>query len=626
MRATYSPEDNKLRLRSENRLDEETVERLKAAGFRWAPIQKLWVCPAWSPGRATVLESIAGEIEDEDVSLVERATERAERFEDRGEARKAAAIATKQAADDIAGGIPFGQPILVGHHSQRRAEKDAEKIESGIKKAVKLWESSQYWTDRAAGAIQAAKYKEKPAVRARRIKSIESDLRSATRDRDRCELWLQAWKAIDAGLTQEAAVAVAGKQGISASFPLDKYPRKNETASRYEGSMSIYSALCDEIITPEQARDICVGLCNREIATANAWIAHHENRLAYERAMLAESGGLVADRKKPEVGGAIRFWASRGGFWFLVKKVNKVSVTVLDVWNEGGRSFPRKAQLDEITGVMARAEVDAARAAGRLVNESERGFLLVTAAPEPLPKPPAVEPDATTREFEALADAVRGRQPLVQTVVADQLFETPDALADRLVDMANIRPGDRVLEPSAGTGSLLRAMLRQHGNPYYQHIRATAVEINPQLWQRLSDSEFAMWVTARHADFLEWSGSDAGKCEQFDRIIMNPPFKDGSDVKHITRALSMLAPGGRLVAICAAGPRQRAAFEKLGELECGRGEWHDLPAGSFADKGTNVSTAIVVVDAPAADNCDELATNCHEASGGCSLGKGVAAR
>jgi hypothetical protein len=35
--ATYSPEDNKLRLYSTTRLDGETYARLKAAGFIWAP-------------------------------------------------------------------------------------------------------------------------------------------------------------------------------------------------------------------------------------------------------------------------------------------------------------------------------------------------------------------------------------------------------------------------------------------------------------------------------------------------------------------------------------------------------------------------------------------------------------
>jgi hypothetical protein len=40
--ATYSPEDNKLRLYSTTRLDSETYARVKAAGFIWAPKQDLF--------------------------------------------------------------------------------------------------------------------------------------------------------------------------------------------------------------------------------------------------------------------------------------------------------------------------------------------------------------------------------------------------------------------------------------------------------------------------------------------------------------------------------------------------------------------------------------------------------
>ena len=45
-RATYSPDDNKLRLYASLRLDEETYSLINKAGFRWAPKQKLFVAPA----------------------------------------------------------------------------------------------------------------------------------------------------------------------------------------------------------------------------------------------------------------------------------------------------------------------------------------------------------------------------------------------------------------------------------------------------------------------------------------------------------------------------------------------------------------------------------------------------
>ena len=79
-RATYSPDDNKLRLYAVSRLDPETYKKVHDAGFRWAPKQALFVAPAWTPGREDVLLSLAGEIVDEDSTLAERQEARAERF------------------------------------------------------------------------------------------------------------------------------------------------------------------------------------------------------------------------------------------------------------------------------------------------------------------------------------------------------------------------------------------------------------------------------------------------------------------------------------------------------------------------------------------------------------------
>ena len=49
-----------------------------------------------------------------------------------------------------------------------------------MRKAVKLWETSEYWQSRAKGTLRHAKYKELPTVRALRIKTIEGDIRATT--------------------------------------------------------------------------------------------------------------------------------------------------------------------------------------------------------------------------------------------------------------------------------------------------------------------------------------------------------------------------------------------------------------------------------------------------------------
>jgi SAM-dependent methyltransferase len=586
--ATYSPDDNKLRLYASSRLDAETFARVKAAGFRWAPKQELFVAPMWTPEREDLLLDLCGEIDDEDTSLVERAEERAERFEEYSEAR---AVDAKRAADavrQLADGIPLGQPILVGHHSQRRAEKDAERIENGMRRAVRMWETSSYWTSRAAGALHHAKYKELPQVRARRIKGIESDRRKVLRNIEDAERALSLWTRD--GLTQEEAVRLAGCVP-AARFYL---ARKEGDRKDFDQRPSAYDALSNSYPnlyaprTLEEVVEAARRVFPRTIEHNRRWLAHYDNRLAYERAMLDEQGGTVADQVRPEKGGAVRcLWGPRGG-WAYIQKVNKVSVTVLHQWSSGGRTFRHNEPFDKLSAVMTRAEVEAAREAGRLV-ESENGIGFFLSS-DPVKVAKRQEEKAEATPFEAMRDALKVG---VQVVSAPQLFPTPAEIARQVVELAGIDPGDRILEPSAGTGALLEAAIRR-GFGFDCGVRVVAVEVNHQLADGLCERR-RKWLCAtpenfdvRCSDFLTCTPGDLGT---FDRIVMNPPFENGADIRHIEHARGFLKPGGRLVAICANGPRQRDRLQPLAA------EWIDLPAGSFKSSGTMVNAAVLAIDA-----------------------------
>jgi hypothetical protein len=138
-----------------------------------------------------------------------------------------------------------------------------------------------------------------------------------------------------------------------------------------------------------------------------------------------------------------------------------------------------------------------------------------------------------------------------------------------------------VLEPSAGSGAILDA-LRNHWGTGGAKLRLTAYERHSTLRQILA------------AKGYELAGSDfmaAPAAPQFDRIIMNPPFSGGADIKHIRHAAAMLRPGGLLVAICANGPRQIEHLQPLCD------HWEALPAGSFKAAGTSVNTALIVIRA-----------------------------
>lgn len=596
-KATYSPEDNKLRLYPSGRLPREEYDKLKAAGFSWAPKQELFVAPMWTPEREDLLLEFAGEIEDEDTSLVERAEQRAERFEEYSEARMEDAEAARKAVGAIADNIPLGQPILVGHHSEKRARKDAERIESGMHKAVKMWETSKYWTQRAAGAIHAAKYKELPSVRARRIKKLEAESRKRERAKEEAERLVKFWEgklyAKNPTTGEKRLIEIRNDNREFVCKMLGMMPSCGVRLLGVDGT-NYYSAWDilrpDEeryrncpVKTVEELRDIALRLQAGAIARNERWLAHYANRLAYEKAMLAADGGTVSDKTGPEKGGACRCWASPNGGWSYIQKVNKVSVTVLDNWGNGGKNFTRVIPFDKLTAVMSAAEVAEKRDAGLLIESGDgRGFGLRSVE---LPRLPVAEKEPSNNvdsAFQALKHAAKAG---VQVVSTPQLFPTPPELAKRVVELAHIQANQRTLEPSAGTGSLLNAIIENDPQPEPPYLGSVvAVEINPALASQLSKMFPLSHI--RCSDFLECTGETLG---MFDRIVMNPPFERGADIQHIKHAMGFLKPGGKLVAICAAGPRQREELEHLGE-------WIDLPEGSFSSQGTNVRTAILIIE------------------------------
>lgn len=190
------------------------------------------------------------------------------------------------------------------------------------------------------------------------------------------------------------------------------------------------------------------------------------------------------------------------------------------------------------------------------------------------------EMESERRRFATLADP--GSAPRI--VSSFNLFQTPDVLAARLASMFS-RFG-RILEPSAGLGRLYRAVRNVSID-----CEITLVDNSPECARELYLATAGdPSTTLVQADFLSCNVERLGR---FDSIIMNPPFHRGADILHIKHAAKLLLPGGKLVAICANGSRQRAALKPLGT------EWIDLPAGAFRESHTSVATAIVVIDSPA---------------------------
>jgi protein-L-isoaspartate O-methyltransferase len=583
-------------------------------GFIYAPKQGLFVAPMWTPSREDFLIEMCGEIGDEDKSLVERSEERAERFEVYSEHRAEDAANAENYVESIAGNIPMGQPILVGHHSEKRARRDAEKIENGMHKVLKMWETSRYWEERAAGAIHHAKYKELPAVRARRIKGLEADKRKQERCIKEAEHLYKFWNGElstinnETGEKRKIEIKQENRQLIYEL--LGKMAAGGVSIRGVDGQnwYSAYNILAPDeerfkncpVKTVEELRDIALRLQKERIEHHTRWINHISNRLTYEKAMLNEQGAahLIEKKPRPKQLPLCNYRAPQG-------------IIIENRWNRG--NFDTYPQIEMTKEEYSKIYED--RRFTELVENSHRVRVFVeyhngiptkrtvfitdlkeTPKPEAIEtkerkfkeslKPPTPstytdEQRARDKHIEELRQAAKNG---VQIVTANELFVTPPELAERMVDEAGIHPEDRVLEPSAGTGNIIDKIFENYNGSF------VAVEINQNLANMLRVKYSAIPVHC--ADFLTLNGA----LGQFDRILMNPPFS--ADVDHVLHAFAHLKDGGRIVAIMSehsffANDKKSIEFREFLEQ---RGTSEKLPSDTFKASGTMVNTRLVIID------------------------------
>lgn len=184
----------------------------------------------------------------------------------------------------------------------------------------------------------------------------------------------------------------------------------------------------------------------------------------------------------------------------------------------------------------------------------------------------------------------------VQTSSDIGFFPTPDPLAVQLVEMAGVKRGHRVLEPSAGTGNIVLAIQDAGGI-------VTAVERDGG--HRVHLAQFVLKghdvLVPECADFMLFSlrgtGTPSRPSFKFDAVVMNPPFCKvglGDHLDHVRHAHSMLKPGGVLVSVLPTGVtfREDRRHREFREWVLERGTIEKLPEDSFRESGTSVRTCV----------------------------------
>ena len=200
--------------------------------------------------------------------------------------------------------------------------------------------------------------------------------------------------------------------------------------------------------------------------------------------------------------------------------------------------------------------------------------------------------------LEALAALEPSHTRRSEEQVRLQQFSTPLPLAYAALQAAAVRPGDTVLEPSAGTGML--AVMAQcalgngaAGNLHLNEYAHTRARLLTQLFPESV-------VTAFNAEAI----ADRLRDVRPTVVLMNPPFsatpgvdriRRDADLRHVRSAASMLPPGGRLVTItsahCAPGdtvgrldPPARCIFTMA------------IDGRAYARRGTGFDTRLTVLE------------------------------
>lgn len=190
-------------------------------------------------------------------------------------------------------------------------------------------------------------------------------------------------------------------------------------------------------------------------------------------------------------------------------------------------------------------------------------------------------------------------------------FATPEPIGYKMVQWLQSKPGQSLLEPSAGDGAIARWMPDNTYNTVVEPSR----DLTPKLMRNVAG-----------AKVVESTFENFDLHNKFDGIAMNPPFGKGKDrggklaMEHVAKAYKHLKDGGRLIAIIPDGPACQKRFDKwfYGDPEAKRKEDRGiadgvlmadihLPSVTFEREGTNVNTRMVVIDKYADEGTRQIA-------------------
>lgn len=171
-------------------------------------------------------------------------------------------------------------------------------------------------------------------------------------------------------------------------------------------------------------------------------------------------------------------------------------------------------------------------------------------------------------------------ETLQETIKKFQFYPTPEEVARHLVELADIKENETVLEPSAWDWAIVNYIEK------YNNLTMVELDENKVKLLAKNKKENNLIVNDDFLNFNLWS---------FDKIVANPPFSKSQDVKHILHMYELLNEWGRIVSIASSSIKFRE-WKLYDELRQLNPEIIELPEWSFKESWTMVNSVILILN------------------------------
>lgn len=157
---------------------------------------------------------------------------------------------------------------------------------------------------------------------------------------------------------------------------------------------------------------------------------------------------------------------------------------------------------------------------------------------------------------------------IVKGEISKHFVPTPIPIIDKMINaLSPIEPNERILEPSAGYGHIADRLVERTS------LAPSKIDVIEPI------SDLRNILNAKGYNLVDYDILKYNPEYQYDKIIMNPPYDNGSDILHLLHCYDLLKKGGKLVCILPENdfiPSKQPGYEKWLKDWLGNGEMREI--------------------------------------------------